>query len=79
MTNQDKVNTLTSFDPNEKTHTVWASHVPARTTGPKFRPHLELHHARYAAMSSFGSVYVLRDKHWELYEIWLGKKEVFRS
>lgn len=78
---QKKIDDLLSgFDPNKQVGTVWGAYAPGRS-GPKFR----LFYRKVDAVNSVknnngrsGAVYYLQGGDWNLYEVWVDGKELYR-
>lgn len=78
---QAKIDLILNYDPNaDEDLAVWGSYVPTRQTGPAFKLHPRRHQAVSAARLSDGAVYSWCNGtgRWELEEVWLKQKEVFR-
>lgn len=78
---QQRINEiLRGFDPNEQVQTVWGVYSPGRI-GPKFRVFyrkVDAVNSVKNTRSQSGAVYSLSGSRWELYEVWVDGKELYR-
>jgi len=76
---QRAIDGMLSYNPNEDLKLqIWGSYVPTRGTGPAFKLHPRQSQAVSAARYNNGAVYFYGAGRWQLEEIWVDGKELYR-